>query len=73
MHAVSEREGDVLLKMPQIAELTGVPEGTLRYYRHIGKGPNLFKPGRELQAYKSDVLAWLRDREAATQTQANAS
>jgi excisionase family DNA binding protein len=42
----------------------GVPEATLRYWRHQGKGPQAYKLGRELRYDKVDVAQWLADRKA---------
>jgi predicted DNA-binding transcriptional regulator AlpA len=56
---IPDRTGDELLTMPEIAELTKLPEGTLRYFRHMGRGPRLEKHGRRLRGWRSDVLAWL--------------
>lgn len=53
-----------LLTLPEIALLTRLPIATLRYYRHIGKGPATFKAGRRVVAYESDVIAWLEQQRA---------
>lgn len=58
-----------VLTLPEIAQLTRLPVATLRYYRHIGKGPATFKAGRRVVAYEADVIAWLdqqRAQEAAS-------
>jgi prophage regulatory protein len=47
---------------------TGIPEGTLRYWTHVGIGPTSFKLGRRRVYRKSVVLAWIDEQEAATST-----
>jgi hypothetical protein len=37
-----------------------VPEGTLRYWRHLGSGPKSFKMGPRRVVYREqDVLEWV--------------
>ncbi|MFE5340717.1 helix-turn-helix transcriptional regulator [Isoptericola sp. NPDC056578] len=51
----------------QVSERTGIPEGTLRAWRHEGdKGPRSFKAGRRIAYYEDDVDAWLEARYAET-------
>ena len=38
---------------------------TLRYWRHVGKGPQSIKVGRRVLYRVSDVLAWEQAQEAA--------
>lgn len=45
---------------------TGIPEGTWRYFAHIGSGPANFKLGKRRVWRKSAVLAWIAEQEAAT-------
>lgn len=59
IEATPDRSNDELLLMPEISALTRQPEGTLRYLRHVGRGPRLEKRGRRLVAWKSDVIAWI--------------
>ena len=33
-----------LLRLPEVAELTGLPVNTLRFWRHQGTGPRSIKP-----------------------------
>ncbi|GAA4933834.1 putative DNA-binding transcriptional regulator AlpA [Nonomuraea thailandensis] len=58
-----DRRNDRILRMPQIEELTQVPQGTLRYYRHLGRVPWLRKIGGRLGAWESDVYAWIEAQE----------
>jgi predicted DNA-binding transcriptional regulator AlpA len=58
---------DEVLSLEQIAELTGTPVATLRYWRHLGVGPKTFKLGRRVVSMKSDVERWIaeeRERQA---------
>ena len=48
-----------LLRVPDVAELTGIPEATLRFWRHAGTGPPSAKLGRRVVYRESDVLAWV--------------
>lgn len=55
------------LKTAEAAELAGMPESTMRYFRHVGRGPKSFKLGRSVRYAEEDVLAWI---EAARQESA---
>ena len=48
-----------LLRLPEVAALTGIPENTLRFWRHQGTGPKSAKLGRRVVYREADVLAWL--------------
>ncbi len=48
-----------LLRVPDVAELTGIPEATLRFWRHAGTGPPSAKLGRRVVYREADVLAWV--------------
>ena len=55
-----------LLTVPEVAEMTRLPEATLRWFRHEGtKGPKSFKLGRRIVYRESDVLAWIENAFAA--------
>jgi DNA-binding transcriptional MerR regulator len=47
-----------ILNTPEVAVLTRIPPETLRYWRHIGKGPRSFKVGRRVLYKREDVQAW---------------
>ncbi len=48
------------LKIPEVSAMTGIPEATLRWYRHAGVGgPRSFKLGRRVMYREEDVLAWM--------------
>lgn len=62
-------DDDRLLLLPEVAELSRRSEATLRWLRHVGgdDAPPLWRQGRRLVAWRSEVLAWLdRQREAAS-------
>lgn len=48
------------LTTQELAELIRTPVETVRYWRHVGKGPASFKPGGRRVLYaRSDVEVWL--------------
>lgn len=52
-----------LLDTDQLAEILPVTADTLRYWRHIGKGPKSFKIGGKKVYYRQeDVDAWLEQQ-----------
>ena len=48
-----------ILRLPEIAQRTGVPIATLRWYRHRGIGPRTFLFAGRVVAYEDDVDAWV--------------
>ncbi|WP_151081426.1 helix-turn-helix transcriptional regulator [Nocardioides cynanchi] len=50
---------DHLLRIGEVAEQTGIPENTLRYWRHVGTGPKSAKLGRRIVYREVDVVAWI--------------
>jgi excisionase family DNA binding protein len=47
----------------EVAELCRAPQETVRYWRHLGKGPRSFKIGRRVLYPIADVRAWLKELE----------
>jgi len=45
----------------EVAELLRAPVETVRYWRHIGKGPKSFKVGRRVLYALEDVEAFVRE------------
>lgn len=43
----------------EVADKLRTSAETVRYWRHIGKGPRSFKVGRRVLYRRSDVAAWL--------------
>lgn len=48
----------------EIAELTRTSAETVRYWRHVGKGPRSFKVGRKRLYDEADVSEWLERAKA---------
>jgi predicted DNA-binding transcriptional regulator AlpA len=42
----------------EVAAMFRTSPETVRYWRHIGKGPRSFKVGRRVLYRESDVMAW---------------
>lgn len=55
-----------LLRTAEVAAMTGVPVGTLRYWRHRGEGPKSFRLGRRVAYFEDEVIAWVESQAAAT-------
>ncbi|MGI5222462.1 helix-turn-helix transcriptional regulator [Nocardia sp. CA-290969] len=56
-----------LLTTPQVEREFGIPQGTLRYWRHLGIGPTSFRLGRKRIVYRrSEVDRWIAEQESAT-------
>lgn len=54
--------GDEILSLQEACQLLRVPEGTLRYWRHLGCGPRSFKIGRHVRYWRADLLQWLTEQ-----------
>lgn len=53
----------VLKTMAEVAEMTGIPVNTLRYYRHLGnKGPKSALIGSRIMYREQDVIAWINEQ-----------
>ena len=53
------------LTTAEVAELLRTPTETVRYWRHVGKGPHSFKVGRKVLYAVEDVEAFIeKAREA---------
>jgi prophage regulatory protein len=63
-----------LLSMPEVSEMTGIPEATLRYWRHKGGiGPASAKLGPRRVVYReADVEAWIEQQFSAAATRDDA-
>ena len=48
-----------LLTVAEVANWLGVAEGTLRYWRHVHRGPQSLTVGGAVRYRPSDVEAWL--------------
>jgi DNA-binding transcriptional MerR regulator len=56
---VAERREDELMLPAEVATTYRVPDSTLRYWRHIGIGPEWIKVGRRVRYDRASVEAWL--------------
>lgn len=56
---------DKLLTVTEVADMTRLPEATIRWFRHAGKGPRSAKLGRRVVYRESDVLQWIEEQFAA--------
>lgn len=50
---------DQLLTIDEVADIVRVPVATLRYWRHLGTGPDSFRIGRGVRYWRSVVYTWL--------------
>lgn len=53
------------LTAAEVAEMLRTPVETVRYWRHVGKGPASFKVGRRVLYAVEDVDAWLAEARLA--------
>jgi len=61
-------DGEDLLLLEEISELTRVPVNTLRYLRQNGQGPKMFKVVGRVVARRKDVADWIAQYEQETAT-----
>lgn len=54
--------GDEMLSLQEACDFLRVPEGTLRYWRHLGAGPRSFKVGRHVRYWRADLILWLTEQ-----------
>jgi excisionase family DNA binding protein len=52
------------LTIQEVADLLRTSPETVRYWRHVGKGPASFKIGRRVLYDESDVRAWVESQRA---------
>ena len=50
---------DRLLWPEEVAEMLGVPVGTLANWRYLGRGPAFVKVGRHVRYRRHGVLGWI--------------
>ncbi|MGH3496187.1 MAG: helix-turn-helix domain-containing protein [Nocardioidaceae bacterium] len=63
------RPGDEMLTLAEACRFLRVPEGTLRYWRHLGSGPRSFKIGRHVRYWRADLVLWLTEQTNRAQDQ----
>lgn len=57
-----------LLTLAVCAERTGIPEGTYRWWHHVGHtGPKFSKIGRRLYVAEDELNAWVENQLKAAQ------
>ena len=56
--SAADREPE-LLTISEAAELVRAPVATLRYWRHLGRGPRSFRLGRRVLYRRDDLRAWI--------------
>jgi excisionase family DNA binding protein len=54
--------GDEMLTLQEACAYLRIPEGTLRYWRHLGSGPKSFKVGRHVRYWRADLILWLTEQ-----------
>lgn len=47
------------LTIEELAKLLRTSPATVRYWRHVGKGPRSFKPGTKVLFAREDVEQWV--------------
>jgi DNA-binding transcriptional MerR regulator len=56
--SAADTVADPWLTIAEVSERVRVPQETLRYWRHFGRGPRGTKFGKRLLYRLSDVRAW---------------
>lgn len=56
------------LTTAEVAEMLRMPPESVRYWRHIGKGPQSFKVGRRVLYELTDVEAFIANAKARCTT-----
>ena len=54
-----------LLTLAEAAAVLRTPVATLRYWRHLGIGPDGFRLGRRIVYRRQDVDRWVTERQRA--------
>jgi hypothetical protein len=54
--------GEEMLSLQEACAYLRIPEGTLRYWRHLGTGPRSFKLGRHVRYWRADLILWLTEQ-----------
>lgn len=59
-------EVEVYLDTREVAKTINVPESTVRYWRHLGVGPQGIRLGKHVRYRASDLNQWINARAAGT-------
>ena len=62
IHRPGANPGDEMLTLAEACLFLRIPEGTLRYWRHLGAGPRSFKVGRHVRYWRTDLILWLTEQ-----------
>ena len=54
--------GEEMLTLQEARAFLRIPEGTLRYWRHLGAGPRSFRIGRHVRYWRTDLILWLTEQ-----------
>ena len=54
-----ENRTEALLTVAEVATWLGVAEGTLRYWRHVHRGPPSLSVGGAVRYRRTDIEEWL--------------
>lgn len=57
---------DPIIDTDTVSGMTGVPKGTLRYWRHNNEGPASWTLGRRVVYRRSEVERWIAEQEQTT-------
>jgi predicted DNA-binding transcriptional regulator AlpA len=57
---------DPIIDTKAVSQQTGIPAGTLRYFRHNDQGPASFSLGRRVVYRQSEVDRWIAEQERST-------
>lgn len=55
-----------LMTTTDVSAELGIPVGTLRYYRSMGRGPMSFRLAGRVRYRREDVTAWVCEQERGT-------
>ena len=57
---------DEIIDTKAVSQMTGLPTGTLRYFRSTNQGPASFTLGRRVVYRRSECERWIAEQERAT-------
>jgi prophage regulatory protein len=60
---IMDSDSDEYLTTAGLGKLVHAPPESVRYWVHAGKAPKSIKVGRRRLFKRSDVIAWLEERE----------
>ena len=61
-HQPTPTGADEMLTLEEACQFLRLPEGTLRYWRHLDTGPRSFKVGRHIRYWRTDLVLWLTEQ-----------